>query len=134
MPAPAAYAPADPIAEAPGATWYVRPPGGGQYGPARGDVMRKWVSEGRVSTDSLVWREGWTDWRNAGQLFPNLATTGGGSAGPIAAPITTRTGSATSRRPARQKGGAGMAIAFLAILAVACVALVAVLIYVLTKQ
>ena len=62
----------DPIAEAPAAIWYVRPPTGGQYGPARGDVMRKWISEGRVSSDSLVWREGWTDWQNAGKLFPTL--------------------------------------------------------------
>src|SRR5262249_51058507 len=46
----------DPIAEAPSAIWYVRPPTGGQYGPARGDIMRKWISEGRVSSDSLVWR------------------------------------------------------------------------------
>src|SRR5690349_17915366 len=28
----------DPIAEAPAAIWYVRPPSGGQYGPARGDI------------------------------------------------------------------------------------------------
>src|SRR5262245_22611632 len=39
----------DPIAEAPAAIWYVRPPTGGQYGPARGEVMRKWLAEGRVS-------------------------------------------------------------------------------------
>src|SRR5262245_51455506 len=30
----------DPIAEAPAAIWYVRPPTGGQYGPAKGDIMR----------------------------------------------------------------------------------------------
>src|SRR5207249_3997580 len=45
-----AAAPDDPIAEAPAAIWYVRPPTGGQYGPARGDIMRKWLSEGRVSS------------------------------------------------------------------------------------
>src|SRR6185369_10065507 len=76
--APATAAPAanDPIAEAPTAIWYVRPPTGGQYGPARGDIMRKWISEGRVSRDSLVWREGWTDWQNAGKLFPTLNESG----------------------------------------------------------
>lgn len=62
----------DPIAEAPEAVWYVRPPSGGQYGPARGDVMRRWVAEGRVSSDSMVWREGWADWQTAGPLFPTL--------------------------------------------------------------
>lgn len=69
--------PADPIAEAPDAVWYVRPPSGGQYGPARGDVMRRWVDEGRVSADSMVWREGWSDWQTAGPVFPTL----GGSKG-----------------------------------------------------
>jgi len=63
---------ADPIAEAPDAVWYVRPPSGGQYGPARGDVMRRWVEEGRVSSDSMVWREGWADWQLAGPVFPTL--------------------------------------------------------------
>lgn len=62
----------DPIAEAPEAVWYVRPPSGGQYGPAKGDVMRRWLAEGRVSADSLVWREGWSDWLTAGPVFPLL--------------------------------------------------------------
>ena len=28
--------------------WYVRPPSGGQYGPAKDDLMRTWIAEGRV--------------------------------------------------------------------------------------
>src|SRR6478672_3857831 len=83
-------APGDPIDEAPTAIWYVRPPTGGQYGPARGDIMRKWISEGRVSSDSLVWREGWTDWQNAGKLFPILNATGRHAA-PAAAPVVSTT-------------------------------------------
>ncbi|MBW3600551.1 MAG: DUF4339 domain-containing protein [Planctomycetes bacterium] len=71
--APAAPEAPDPIAESPHAVWYVRPPAGGQYGPAAGDVMRKWLGEGRVSADSLVWREGWPDWRKAARVFPSLA-------------------------------------------------------------
>ncbi len=70
--APAAPA-ADPIDEAPHAVWYVRPPSGGQYGPAAGDIMRKWIGEGRVSADSLVWREGWADWESASAIFPSLS-------------------------------------------------------------
>jgi hypothetical protein len=86
---PAAGAPSrngayDPIAEAPQAIWYVRPPSGGQYGPAAGDVMRKWITEGRVSSDSLVWREGWAEWREAGPLFPNLPTAAPAVAAPVA--------------------------------------------------
>lgn len=61
------------LEEAPEAIWYVRPPMGGQYGPARGDVMRQWLLEGRVPDDALVWREGWPDWVAAGSVFPGLA-------------------------------------------------------------
>ena len=63
----------DPVDVSPESVWYVRPPAGGQYGPARGEVVRRWVAEGRVSADSLVWREGWADWQLAGPLFPGLA-------------------------------------------------------------
>ena len=52
--------------------WYVRPPSGGQFGPASAELMRSWLAEGRVSADSLVWREGWRDWLEAGTVFPKL--------------------------------------------------------------
>jgi hypothetical protein len=67
----AAQAP-DPIAEAPAAIWYVRPASGGQFGPAAGDVMRQWLTQKRVGPDSLLWREGWTDWKKAVVVFPSL--------------------------------------------------------------
>jgi hypothetical protein len=63
----------DAIDEVPDAIWYVRPRAGGQYGPAKGDVLRKWISEGRIAPDALVWREGWADWQLAGPVFPDLA-------------------------------------------------------------
>ena len=63
----------DPLAEAPDAVWYVRPPSGGQFGPAAGSVMKDWLQEGRISGDSLVWREGWRDWQEAMSVFPQLA-------------------------------------------------------------
>jgi hypothetical protein len=62
----------DPLAEAPDAVWYVRSPTGDQFGPANREVMRTWIAEGRVSPDSLVWREGWRDWREAASIFPDL--------------------------------------------------------------
>jgi hypothetical protein len=74
----------DPIAEAPQASWYVRPPAGGQYGPAQGNIMRQWIQERRVTPDSLVWREGWPDWKRADVTFPSL---GAPAAAPQAAPI-----------------------------------------------
>jgi hypothetical protein len=36
--------------------------------------MRKWISQGRVGPDTLVWREGWRDWQEAGNVFPQLST------------------------------------------------------------
>lgn len=62
----------DPIREDPDAVWYVCPASGGQYGPAEGDVMRRWLDEGRVAANSLVWREGWADWQVASVAFPEL--------------------------------------------------------------
>ena len=64
----------DPLAEAPGASWYVSPPGGGQFGPANAALMRTWIAEGRVTADSLVWREGWDDWAEASTVLPQLAS------------------------------------------------------------
>ncbi len=57
------------IVEAPGATWYVRPPSGGQFGPAPADIFEEWLNENRVTRDSLVWREGWPQWLIAADVF-----------------------------------------------------------------
>ena len=70
----AAPATKDPIKESPDMVWYVRPKGGGQYGPARGEVMNRWITEGRVAADSLIWREGWDDWQVASETLPQLAS------------------------------------------------------------
>ena len=76
--APAVIAPIannmpDPIAEAPDAQWYVAPAGTkDQYGPAKGDVLRAWIVDGRVAPDSLIWREGWADWRVASKVLPQM--------------------------------------------------------------
>lgn len=91
---PAALPLPDPIDEAPEAIWYVRPPAGGQYGPARGEVMRKWIGEGRVSRESLIWREGWSDWCTAGQVFPSLGSV---ALPPTPAPLAAATYAPTPR-------------------------------------
>lgn len=129
VPGGAAFA-SDPISEAPSAIWYVRPPSGGQYGPARGDVMRKWLADGRVSGDSIVWREGFRDWKNASEIFPSLM-----AAAPVApppppppsepsTPTAPKSSRIQSRYEARRSQGNGMAIVVLVLLAVICVALV----------
>lgn len=62
----------DVISEAPNAAWYVRPPSGGQYGPAIGTVFWDWLNEKRVGESSLVWREGWGTWQTAKDVFPDF--------------------------------------------------------------
>lgn len=68
LPPPRAVTP-NIIAEAPGATWFVRPPSGGQFGPAPSEVFVEWLNENRVTRDSLVWREGWPQWLVAGDVL-----------------------------------------------------------------
>lgn len=63
----------DPIAEAPHLQWYVMPAlGAPQYGPATGATLCQWINEGRVASESLVWRQDWPDWRRAGSVLPQL--------------------------------------------------------------
>lgn len=54
------------------ATWYVRPPSGGQYGPATSNVLKQWIAEGRVAATALLWRDGWPQWRDAENVLPEL--------------------------------------------------------------
>jgi hypothetical protein len=83
-----AAAPSDPITEAPQALWYVRPTTGGQYGPASGDAMRGWIDEGRVNGQSLIWREGWPEWKKADGVFRQLAQPAANTTAPMTAPMS----------------------------------------------
>jgi len=105
--------------------------------------MRKWVSEGRVSADSLVWREGWPDWKNAGSLFTEL---GGGQtaavppqpahsqpAGPQvgsspSGPGVPALGSAPARTYARRRSNNSLAVILVVLLTLASLGLFAILI------
>jgi hypothetical protein len=94
----------DPIEDAPSAVWYVRPATGGQFGPASGEIMRAWISEGRVGASSLVWRAGWSEWRAAAGIFPQLGAllaTPGVSVGPptLVATAGQSTNHANGARP-----------------------------------
>lgn len=53
------------VAESEAAAWYVRVESGEQYGPAKEQLFRSWVEQGRVGAKCLVWREGWENWRDA---------------------------------------------------------------------
>ena len=54
------------------AQWYVRPPSGGQYGPADAKLLTQWIAENRVTADSLIWFDGLTQWTVAGTILPEL--------------------------------------------------------------
>ena len=84
----------DVLTEQPEATWYVRPPSGGQYGPATTELLRQWISEGRVAATALLWREGWPQWRDASEALPQYADRlpAGGSTVQNAVPVTSGTG------------------------------------------
>ena len=56
----------------PEVVWYVQFPDGQQYGPATLPIIRTWIKEHRISPTMLVWREGWQDWLEAGQVFPEV--------------------------------------------------------------
>ncbi len=65
----------DSLLDDPTAVWYVRPPGGGQYGPATGDVLKAWIAEARITPTSLVWRDGWSQWRSASEALTEFGGT-----------------------------------------------------------
>lgn len=86
-PSPAPPPPPAPTTSAGGeARWFVRPPSGGQYGPALETVLRQWITEGRITPDTLIWREGDPEWQKASQAFSQL---GAGFAAPVSAPTPT---------------------------------------------
>ncbi|MFN9913095.1 MAG: GYF domain-containing protein, partial [Pirellulaceae bacterium] len=50
--------------------WYiVRPPSGGEYGPASQATVEAWISQRRVTADTLVCKVGTTEWKNAKEVF-----------------------------------------------------------------
>ena len=125
----------DPLATDEDVVWYLRPPSGGQYGPATGAVMREWMDEGRISPDALLWREGWADWREAAEVLPVLAGpvpffTPALGGGPAVAPDTSS--AVPAKRSRRRSKEDQTLLIFLLILAV--VLLVGVFIWILVSQ
>jgi hypothetical protein len=131
----------DPIAEAPQAVWYVRPRTGGQFGPAPGDIFRQWITQRRVTADALVWRDGWTDWRVAGEVLPQLsprtppafAAIPGATLPPSASAPAAETVNAPAAKYLRARRSKSSTIVAICILGVVALALVGVLIFVLNR-
>jgi hypothetical protein len=138
--------------------WFVRPPSGGQYGPAAEGVLRQWITEGRITPDTLVWREGDPEWLKASAAFPELAAivapvvsgadvvrpvSMGPTIGPsTAAPMSTVAGStefdaaaaATAMLMARRKRARSTGLMIMGVLIVAVLILLPILIYVLMSS
>jgi hypothetical protein len=131
----------DPIAEAPQAVWYVRPRTGGQFGPAPGDIFRQWIAQRRVTADSLVWRDGWTDWRVASEVLPQLAARTppafaampGAAMPPSTAVVAPDTANAPAAKYLRARRSRSSTIVAICVLGVVAIALVGVLIFVLNR-
>ncbi|MDR1964987.1 MAG: DUF4339 domain-containing protein [Planctomycetaceae bacterium] len=62
----------NPILQDQTVVWYVQVPGGPQYGPATGQMIHTWIQEHRIEPTMLVWREGWTNWLEAKNVFTEL--------------------------------------------------------------
>jgi hypothetical protein len=125
----------DPLAQGAELVWYVRPPTGGQYGPARGEVMRRWIDEGRICPDCLVWREGWTEWLQAGHVFAGLDSGDPPYAAMLTPPPVPSGKESTPdvrevARPRRRSSGLGKSIAAILFLGLLVVALLVALILV----
>ncbi len=150
---PAVEAFREPERPASEAKWFVRPPSGGQYGPAAASVLRQWIDEGRITPDTLVWREGDADWQPASAAFSQLTSR------PAPAPATERpalsaitmvgfptvpiptdvseldaAGTATAMLLARRKRARSTGLLVMGILIVAVLVLLPILIIVLTNQ
>lgn len=109
------------------------------YGTAKSEGMTKGMS---VTADSLVWRDGWTDWRLAGEVLPQLATrtppafaAAPGMAAPAAAAnASPEAANAPAARYIRSRRSKSSTIAAICVLGVVAFALVGVLIFILTRQ
>lgn len=81
------------LAKAGDANWFVRPPSGGQYGPASSSLLSDWILERRVTADSFLWYEGMAQWQLASVLVPeyfaNEQSTNGSTMPPVVSQFTT---------------------------------------------
>jgi len=88
-PGPAGPSPSQSPLDDPDVLWYVRPPAGGQYGPASSEVMRSWIDENRITPTTLLWRQGWSQWRSAHEALPGLLSTAEPAVAQPAQAVTT---------------------------------------------
>jgi hypothetical protein len=121
--------PSDPIAATPQARWFVRPPSGGQFGPAPGNVLRDWIAEGRVTPDTFVWCEGWPEWQRAQAVFGDFSAVASLTAAALPEVSTESRAKSTSELYRRRKS-TKMTLVVVGLLLLACALLFAALVYV----
>lgn len=69
-PRPAMALPSAASPQASDEAWYiVRPPSGGEYGPASHATVEAWISQRRITADTQVCKVGTTEWKNAKEVF-----------------------------------------------------------------
>ena len=103
-----------------------------QVGPISEQEFQSLVNSGRITAETLVWREGWADWQEAGSVFPQLQPAM--SSTPEAPPVATSGSDATaSYCPGPRRRRSGPNLGLLAVLAAAVLLLLIVLILILTR-
>ncbi len=136
--------------DSPDARWLVRPATGSEYGPAPSSAIWQWLNEHRIGSDSLIWREGWPEWRVAAEVFseffvaPEKASyqeadgtaTASASAAEIAAKtVVSSSGSSLDKIRIRRKKKRSRNYAVLIVsLSLLMIVLVSVLVVVLLRQ
>ena len=103
--------------------------------------MHQWLDEGRVTLDSLVWREGWEEWAPAARVFPNLGGPDalreqpiGSSLGPSGEPPASEPSLSERNRNQRKQRRRRNYMVMLAVLSVLAVGLLIALVLVLINQ
>jgi hypothetical protein len=109
-------------------------------------MMRQWISQNRVAADSLVWREGWAQWKTAHEVFTELRP--GNAVAPavasmpiggLIAPAATATpgagvASPTTVRYHARRRSTGRLVALIVVLGLLVIALAVVLVYVVQNK
>ena len=88
--------------EAQEGNWFVCTATGDQYGPATTAVLRDWIQQGRIAQETLLWKEGWPNWVDAGSVLPEFASTPSPGRSPSAVGAATQA-NLTSRRARRHR-------------------------------
>ena len=110
-------APAAPVAPAAPDQWYLKMPDGQTFGPIGKQELDTWLTEGRITREYQVLREGGTQWQWADELYPSLAEGAAAPAGddnPFAFLDGGASGSASSAGEVFSAPGQGVGVGTMA--------------------